>query len=79
MNQIELLWKLKSGDNVRLGKGMFTIRRLLDVKGKPDERLLDLGDGFFVLLTKTGYKIWRFAPKGTPVQVKKIQKEEKKG
>lgn len=74
MKAIELLWKLKRGDTVRLGKAMFTIRRLLDVKGKPDERLLDLGEGFFVVLTKTGYKVGRFAPKGTPVQVKKVPK-----
>ncbi|MBI4150279.1 hypothetical protein HY488_02650 [Candidatus Woesearchaeota archaeon] len=78
MKAIDFLWKLKAGDKVRLGKGTFTIRRILEPKGKQDERLLDLGQGFFVILTKTGYKVGRFAPKGTPVQVKKIKKDEKK-
>ena len=75
MKAIEFLWKLKRGDKVKLGKGTFTIRRVLGVKGKADERLLDLGQGFFVILTKAGYKVGRFAPKGTPVQVTKIPKK----
>lgn len=77
MQPIELLWKLKQGDKVRLGKAMLAIKRVLDVKGKPDERMLDLGEGFFVLLTKKGYKIGRLAPRGLPVRVTKIPKTRK--
>ncbi len=74
MKPIELLWKLKKGDKVRLGKGTFTVKRILVPQNKPDERMLDLGEGFFVILPKSGYKIGRFATKGTPVTVKKIPK-----
>ena len=74
MKPIELLWKMKPGDKVKLGKGTFTVKRLLEAKGKPGERMLDLGQGFFVLLTKTGYKIGRLAPKDAPVQITKIPK-----
>ncbi len=75
MKAIDLLWKLAPGGKVKLGKGTFTIRRVLEPKGKPNERVLDLGQGFFVQLTKTGYKVGRLAPKGTPVQVSKIPKK----
>ena len=77
MQPIEFLWKLKQGDKVRLGKAMLTIKRVLDVKNKSDERMLDLGEGFFVMLTKTGYKVGRLAPKGTPVRVAKISRTKK--
>jgi len=74
MKPIDMLWKLKKGDKVRLGKATFAVKRILTPQGKQDERLLDLGEGFFVILTKSGYKVGRFAPKGTPVTVKKIPK-----
>ncbi len=74
MKPIDALWKMKPGDKVKLGKGTFTVKRLLEPKAKSDERFLDLGQGFFVLLTKTGYKIGRLATKDAPVQVTKIPK-----
>lgn len=74
MKPIDMLWKLKAGGKVKLGKATFTVKRILTPQGKSDERMLDLGEGFFVILTKSGYKVGRFAPKGTPVTIKKIPK-----
>jgi len=74
MKPIDVLWKMKPGDKVRLGKGMFTVKRLLDDK-KKDERVLDLGNGFLVVLTKTGYKVARISEPGEAVRVTKVKKE----